>query len=257
MKHEEANKEIGGRGAEGQRGRGAEKQRGKRVGGNSKIQNVQSPAPNNQPLVASPRSPAPNLDDWLEIGKIVSPQGLSGELRVYPVSDFPERFEVPGKRWLLRSGDTEPQPIELLTGRYISNKNLYVIKLAGVENCDQADALRGCKLMVPASDRPQLDEDEYHVLDLIGLEVFMQASGELVGTVVDIIPAGNDLLEVKLHPSFTTDKGQMTNDKGQMTNDKKQMTVLIPFVEAIAPVVDLKSNRIEITPPPGLLEINN
>ncbi|AUB39205.1 rimM, 16S rRNA processing protein RimM [Nostoc flagelliforme CCNUN1] len=257
MKHEEANKEIGGK--------GAERQRGKRVGGNSKIQNVQSPAPNPQPVVPNTQSPAPNLDDWLEIGKIVSPQGLSGELRVYPVSDFPERFEVAGKRWLLRSGDTEPQPIELLTGRYISNKNLYVIKLAGVENCDQAEALRGCKLMVPASDRPQLGEDEYHVLDLIGLEVFMQVSGELVGTVVDIIPAGNDLLEVKLHPSFATDKGQMTNtsaslstsDKGQMTNDKKQKTVLIPFVEAIAPVVDLKSNRIEITPPPGLLEINN
>ncbi|MDZ8263006.1 ribosome maturation factor RimM [Nostoc sp. ChiQUE01b] len=189
-------------------------------------------------------------DNWLEIGKIVAPQGLSGELRVYPVSDFPERFEVPGKRWLLRPGDMEPQPIELLTGRYISNKNLYAIKLAGVENCNQAEALRGCKLMVPASARPQLGEDEYHVLDLIGLEVFMQASGELVGTVVDIIPAGNDLLEVKLHESFA-------NDKGQMTNDKKQKTVLIPFVKAIAPVVDLKSNRIEITPPPGLLEINN
>ncbi|MEH2067164.1 MAG: ribosome maturation factor RimM [Nostoc sp.] len=189
-------------------------------------------------------------DDWLEIGKIVAPQGLSGEVRVYPDSDFPERFEVPGKRWLLRPGDTEPQPIELLAGRYISNKNLYVIKLAGIENCNQAEALRGCKLMVLASDRPQLGENEYHVLDLIGLQVFMQVSGELVGTVVDIIPAGNDLLEVELHPSFTTDKGQMTKDKGQKT-------VLIPFVEAIAPVVDLQSGRIEITPPLGLLEINN
>ncbi|MEH1823982.1 MAG: ribosome maturation factor RimM [Nostoc sp.] len=241
MKHEEVNKEIGGREAKGQRSKRAEKQKGKRI--NSKIQNAQSPIPSPQSPIPNPQSPVPNLDDWLEIGKIVSPQGLSGELRVYPVSDFPERFEVPGKRWLLRSGDTEPQPIELLTGRYITNKNLYVIKLAGVENCDQAEALRGCTLMVPASDRPQLGEDEYHVLDLIGLEVFMQVSGELVGTVVDIIPAGNDLLEVKLHES--------------LGGDKKQKTVLIPFVEAIAPVVDLKSNRIEITPPPGLLEINN
>ncbi|BAY75421.1 16S rRNA processing protein RimM [Nostoc linckia NIES-25] len=182
-------------------------------------------------------------DDWLEIGKIVAAQGLSGELRVYPDSDFPERFEVPGKRWLLRPGETEPQPIELLSGRYIEGKNLYVIKLAGVQNRNQAEELRGCKLMVPASDRPQLGEDEYHVLDLIGLEVFMQASGELVGTVVDIIPAGNDLLEVKLHKSDAA--------------DKKQKTVLIPFVEAIAPVVDLQTGRIEITPPDGLLEIDN
>ena len=203
--------------------------------GKQKINSSPSPTP---PL--SP-SPPPNLDGWLEIGKIVAPQGLSGEVRVYPESDFPERFEVPGKRWLLRPGLAEPQPIELLAGRYINGKNLYVLKLAGVDNCNSAEELRGCKLLVPESDRPELGEDEYHVVDLIGLEVFMQDRGELVGTVVDVFSAGNDLLEVKLKQS----------------NDKKQKTVLIPFVKAIAPVVDLESRRIEITPPPGLLEIND
>ncbi|MBW4560799.1 MAG: ribosome maturation factor RimM [Mojavia pulchra JT2-VF2] len=193
--------------------------------------------------IPNPQSPVSNTDDWLDIGKIVAAQGLAGELRVYPNSDFPERFEVPGKRWLLRPGETEPQPIELLVGRYIEGKNLYAIKLAGVENRNQAEDLRGSKLMVPASDRPQLAEDEYYVPDLIGLEVFLQASGELVGTVVDIIPAGNDLLEVELHPAFA--------------GNKKQKKVLIPFVEAIAPVVDIQAGRIEIMPPPGLLEIND
>lgn len=188
-----------------------------------------SPIPNPQSLV-------PNLDGWLEIGKIVAPQGLSGEMRVYPQSDFPERFEVPGKRWLWRPGDKEPQEVELLGGRYIEGKNLYVIELAGVENRNQVEELRGCKLLVPASDRPELGEDEYHVVDLMGVEVFMQESGELVGTVVDVIPAGNDLLEVKLH-------------------QQENKTVLIPFVKAIAPVVDLPAHRIEITPPPGLLEL--
>ena len=67
-----------------------------------------------------PRSQSiPNLDDWLEIGKIVSPQGLTGELRVYPNTDFPERFEKPGKRWLLRPGEMELESVELLNGRYI------------------------------------------------------------------------------------------------------------------------------------------
>ncbi|MBW4641770.1 MAG: ribosome maturation factor RimM [Goleter apudmare HA4340-LM2] len=182
-------------------------------------------------------------DEWLEIGKIVAPQGLSGEMRVYPDSDFPERFEVPGKRWLLRPEEKEPQPIELLSGRYIDGKNLYVIKLAGVDNRSQVEELRGCKLMVPASDRPQLAEGEYYIPDLIGLSVFLQASGELVGTVIDVFSAGHDLLEVKFDPAFA--------------GEKKQKTVLIPFVEAIAPVVDLQSRRVEITPPPGLLEINN
>ena len=183
------------------------------------------------------------MDGWLEIGKIVAPQGLQGEMRVYPATDFPERFEVPGQRWLLRPGKSEPQPVELKKGRYLEGKNLYVIKLAGVDYRDRAEELRGCKLFVPETDRPELGEDEYHVMDLIGLPVFMQESGELVGKVIDVIPAGNDLLEVKLDDSQDKEKGEKT--------------VLIPFVRAIAPVVDLENSRIEITPPPGLLAIND
>ncbi|MEA5582906.1 ribosome maturation factor RimM [Nodularia harveyana UHCC-0300] len=193
-------------------------------------------------------NPVPNADEWLEIGKIVAPQGLSGELRVYPESDFPERFEVPGTRWLWHPGDQEPQPVELLSGRYVEGKNLCIISLAGVTNRNDAEALRDYKLMVPASDRPQLGEDEYHVTDLIGMLVFMQESGELVGEVVDVIPAGNFLLEVKLHQQ----NPDVESETSQPQSPKK---LLIPFVKAIAPVVDLPSRRIEITPPPGLLEL--
>lgn len=192
---------------------------------------------------------AKNSEEWLEIGKVVAPQGLNGEVRVYPNSDFPERFVQPGRRWLLCPGEKEPRPIELLAGRYVEGKGIYVIEVAGVEDRDRAEALRGCLLMVPESDRPFLEEDEYHVLDLIGLEVFLQESGEFVGTVVDVISAGNDLLEVKLDRSSAS-------DKGQMALDKRQKTVLIPFVKAIAPVVDLEAKRVEITPPAGLLELN-
>ncbi|NEQ88960.1 MAG: ribosome maturation factor RimM, partial [Moorea sp. SIO2I5] len=102
-------------------------------------------------------------DDWLEIGRIVSPHGLKGELRVYPSSDFPERFEEPGQRWLKPPRDNPPQPVELLWGRFVPAKGLYVVQLKGVDNRDQAEALRGYQLLVPASDRPELEEDEYHI----------------------------------------------------------------------------------------------
>ncbi|HEY9613810.1 ribosome maturation factor RimM [Allocoleopsis sp.] len=205
-------------------------------------------------------------EDWLEIGKIVAPQGLKGELRVYPNSDFPERFEEPGQRFLKRPGETEPQPVELLGGRYVPGKGLYVVRLAGVENCDQAEALRDSVLFVPASDRPELGEDEYHVIDLLDLEVFNQVTGELLGVVVDVIPAGNSLLEVKLHkqpeaapakPEAALPTRTSKIRKAKRPKEKKPVTVLIPFVKAIAPVVDLQRGRIEITPPPGLLEIND
>ncbi|MBK1988412.1 ribosome maturation factor RimM [Sphaerospermopsis aphanizomenoides BCCUSP55] len=193
--------------------------------------------------VPSPQSPVPNLDDWLEIGKIVAPQGLNGELRVYQNTDFPERFEEAGTRWLLRPGEMAPQPIELLNGRYLEGKNLYVIKLKGVSDRTAAENMRDCRLFVPISDRPQLEEGEFHVIDLIGLPVFMQESGELIGTVVDLLPSGHDLLEVKFDANFA--------------EDKAGKTVLIPFVMEIVPVVDLENRRVEITPPPGLLSIND
>lgn len=220
---------------------------------------------NNKQLTTKNQQPITNEDeDWLEIGTIVAPQGLKGELRVYPNTDFPERFEKPGKRWLLRVGETQPQPVELLRGRFVPGKGIYVVRLAGVENCDRAEELRGAKLMVPESDRPQLGEDEYHVLDLLDLEIYNQLTGEVVGVVVDVIPAGNTLLEVKLHNQPETappqpEKALPTRiSKIRKVKPKVQnpLTILIPFVREIAPVVDLANRRIEINPPAGLLELS-
>jgi 16S rRNA processing protein RimM len=175
--------------------------------------------------------------EWLEIGKIVGVQGLKGEVRIYPNTDFPERFEQSGTRWLLRPGKTDPEPIDLVSGRYLPNKRLYVVAFAGITDRNQAEQLRDCRLVVPETDRPELDDDEYHVLDLLNLTVIDQATQTPIGTVTDVISAGNDLLEVQLHAAEGTAK------------------VLIPFVKAIVPVVDLAQKRIEITPPPGLIEL--
>ncbi len=203
------------------------------------------------------------MSEWIEIGRIVAPQGLNGELRVYPNSDFPERFLEPGQRWLLREGQTEPESIELLAGRYIPGKDLYVVELAGVEYRDQAEELRNSKLLIQFGDRPTLAEDEFYVPELIGLTVVNQITGETIGKVVSLIPAGNDLLEIERIPTNSavldennqTEKiapkhGKKNKQKGRV---KKTQTILIPFVKEIVPVVDLAAGRIEITPPEGLL----
>ncbi|HEY9618376.1 MAG TPA: ribosome maturation factor RimM [Microcoleaceae cyanobacterium] len=172
-------------------------------------------------------------EQFVEIGKIVAAQGLKGEVRIYPSSDFPERFLQPGKRWIQRSPNSDPQTIELIKGRYLDGKGLYVVQFAAVDDREAAEALIGSKLLVLQSDRPPLEEDEFHILDLIGLEVVDQATQTIVGKVVQLISAGNDLLEVER---------------------SDQTRVLIPFVKAIVPVVDLEQRRIEITPPVGLID---
>ena len=179
--------------------------------------------------------------ELLEVGRIVAAQGLRGELRVNPLSDFPERFTRPGPRWL-RQRQGAITETRLLSGRQLPGKDLFVIRLEGVEDRTAAEALVGQELLVPAADRPRLAKGEFHLLDLMGLEVRQltdaQASAtdaQLIGRVRDLIHAGNDLLEVELLESGRS--------------------LLIPFVQAIVPRVELAEGWIGITPPPGLLEL--
>ena len=206
-----------------------------------------------------------NLDDWVEVGTIVAPQGLQGELRVISDSDFPERFEEPGTRWLQSPQGLYPQEVELVRGRYVPGKKLYIIKLAQVKDRTQAEALRNYKLVVPKGDRPKIEEGEYHVSDLIDLKVYHQKTGELIGNVTDILWAGHDLLKVQLHQQTVQKEleipkypPKITRRQKQKTKTKKikMATILIPFVYEIVPVVDLDNQRIEINPPAGLLELN-
>ena len=223
--------------------------------------------------------------DLLEVGRLVSAQGLQGELRLNPLSDFPERFTVPGQRWL--QGRTGPaKAVTLLSGRQLPGRELYVLRLEGVNDRSSAEALVGHALLVPASDRPPLAEGEFHLLDLVGLEVRLLADGGVIGRVTDLLHAGNDLLEVELAPDPTraaepiraadpivAPDPAMAEDSGpaprpgpnaaagqpaptpKSAGPTKPRRILIPFVEPIVPEVHLAEGWLGITPPPGLLEI--
>ena len=201
-------------------------------------------------------------DEWLEVGTIVSPQGLQGEVKVLSLSDFPERFEKKGQRWLRSPKGETPQLVNLKYGRNIPGKNLYIVKLAEINSREQAETLRNYKLLVPISDRVPIAKDEYHVADLIDLEVYLQETGELVGHVRDIFSTGHDLLEVELIPklipevvSETLPEMEEAIAAEEKVVNKKPKTILIPFVMKIVPVVDIANKRIEITPPAGLLDL--
>lgn len=215
-------------------------------------------------------------NDWLLIGRIVGAHGLDGYVKVKPESDFPERFVVAGDRWLRKKGE-DPVQIRLVNGRFLEGKNQYLVKLDGVNYRDQAEDLRSSELLVEAGDRLALDPGEFHVADLIGLDVIVQSDQSILGTVTNAFTTGHDLLEVTLK-----NQGEVPLEKGETTGEqieeehssmrakavqklrrqrrrknKKRVpkTMLIPFVEEIVPVVDIATGRIEITPPPGLLAL--
>ena len=210
-------------------------------------------------------------EDLIEIGTIVAPQGLKGEVRVKTNSDFPERFEQPGVRWLQVQSHQSPIEIELVRGKQLPGKNIFVVKLSDIDDRNQAESLKGAKLLVNKSERPHLEEEEYHVADLIGLEVYDHNTGENIGIICNVFSAGNDILEVKLHkqPQITVEEETKQIDLKKVTRvskkrkikrknnqKKKPVTVLIPFVTEIVPIVDLKQKLIKIDPPRGLLNLD-
>ncbi len=216
-------------------------------------------------------------DDWLLIGKIVGAHGLNGHVKVFAESDFPERFTKAGDRWLQKPNG-EPEKVRLVSGRFVDGKNQYVVKLEGVDHRDQAEDLRQARLMVPKRDRLALEPGEFHVSDLIGATVVKQSDQAVLGTVTDVFTTGHDMLEVlladqgeddsdeltlspesfaeELHPSVRAKAAQKLKRQVKRKQKKKApKTLLIPFVEEIVPVVDIAAGRIEVTPPPGLLDL--
>ncbi len=177
-----------------------------------------------------------NHNDWLIVGLITSPKGIKGEIKVKSLSDFQERFTKPGSRWIQKE-DEKPRKLELISGFKNPGKESFIVSFREITNRTQAENLKGHKLLVQASEIPQLNKDEFHLTELINLKVQMLEKNKLniIGKIINLENEKNNLLVIQL-----------------FKNKKK---VLIPFVKEIVSVVDIKNRFIIITPPPGLLEL--
>ena len=124
---------------------------------------------------------------FLECGKIVSTHGVLGEMRVQPWCDSPEDLE--GIKTLYFDGGAAPA--EVLRAR--AHKNVVLLKLRGVDTVEQAQALRGRVLWVAREDMP-LEEGEYFIQDLLGMQVVDADDGHPYGVLSDVSETGaNDV----------------------------------------------------------------
>jgi 16S rRNA processing protein RimM len=120
---------------------------------------------------------------------VAGPHGVGGEVRL---KLFAASLDSLSRHKRLFAGD---RPLTLLAVR--GSKNGAIARLAGVEDRNQAEALRGQALSVPRAELPPLDEGEYYHADLIGLPC-QSAAGELLGTVTAVENFGaGDLLEIE------------------------------------------------------------
>jgi len=119
-----------------------------------------------------------------EIGTIVKAQGIRGEVRVFPTTDDPARFSLlVGEEVLVRLGSTE-RTYKLLQAR--QQKNVVIIKLEGVNDRNTAETLIRGIITIPDDKALPLEDGEYFVRDLIGLDVEDENGGH-VGVISKVL----------------------------------------------------------------------
>ncbi len=165
----------------------------------------------------------------MTVGTVVAPHGVSGEVRVLPATDFPERFRE--RRRLYLDG---PAPRwERVEGARFHGK-LVILKLAGCNDRDAAEALRGYRVQVAAGEIPPLPEGEYYHFQLLGLDV-ESADGTPLGRLEAVYATG-------------------ANDVYAVRPPGGGKEILIPALRSVVVAVDLEAGRMVVALPPGLVE---
>ena len=133
------------------------------------------------------------MQDLLQVGVISSTHGIAGEVKVFPTTDDITRFDYLKEVVL----DTGKERLELTVSGVKYFKNMVILKFKGIDNINDVEKYRGCSLWVTRENAVELEEDEYFICDLIGLNVITD-KGEELGELVDVIQTGaNDVYAVR------------------------------------------------------------
>jgi len=130
----------------------------------------------------------------IKIGTIVNAVALRGEVKVYHFSDCKERFEELDQVIVERKGKGRVYEIEKV--RY--QKGMVILKLAGVDDRNAAEALKEHDIMITEADLRELPEDTFYVRDLIGCRVINAENGAEIGVMKDVLQnSAQDIYVVK------------------------------------------------------------
>ncbi len=172
----------------------------------------------------------PNISDteWATIGKIVAPFGIKGELKVFSLSDIPDRF---AQLETVFVGPTYTS--RKITAVRPYKGDMLVVRFAGVDDANTAETLRNFDISIPLDKLAKLPPNSYYQHDILGLRV-ATLNGNEIGTIVEIMETGsNDVYVVK--------------------GESKQQ-ILLPAIKDVVKQVDLIRRMMYIEPMAGLLD---
>ncbi len=165
----------------------------------------------------------------ITIGRAVKPFGIKGEMKIEPLTDFPERFKDLRSVYLVSPAGKE-LVCEVKSVRYAGGTPYLIF--GGYESPEKAKTLNGWFLEVPEEEAVPLPEGSYYWFELVGMEVFSE-SGEKLGKITEVFETGS-------------------NDVYVMKRGGKE--VYIPATKEIVKQVDRKAKRMVIHLMDGLME---
>ena len=165
----------------------------------------------------------------IKIGQIVNAVALRGEVKIYNYSDL-ERFEELDTVILANRKQSKEYKIENV--RY--QKNMVIVKFKGVNDRNQAEALKDYEVFITEEDLKELPEDTFYIRDLIGCQVYDETSHKKIGEITDVLQnTAQDLYQVK------TAGGS---------------EVFIPAVAQFVKSVSIEEKTVTVTLIPGFLD---
>ena len=110
------------------------------------------------------------MEEYLEIGQIVNTNGLTGFLKVKPLTDDITRFEDLETVYIQKHKDLVEFKVQDV--KYI--KNMVLLKLEGIDNIGEAEKYKNFYIKINRKDAVELEENSYFIVDIIGSEVYTE-----------------------------------------------------------------------------------
>jgi 16S rRNA processing protein RimM len=188
-------------------------------------------------------------DQLVDLGRVVSAYGVMGWIKLQPYSSTAETLQDTAQWWLTRPAPTVGQgavaPPALYTVLDVRPQGATVVaRLAGINDRDAAEALRGMSVSVPRAAFAKAQDDEYYWVDLIGCAFYGEDQGQpvLLGEVAEVLDnSAHGVLRILL-----TRPGPDGSSREPVLDAKgRPAETLVPFVRAHVHTVDLAARRID------------
>lgn len=170
------------------------------------------------------------IDDCYQLGYIIKPHGLKGELQILLDVDSPNEYQNLESVFVLQGQQLVPFFIEYINVR----SDRAILAFDEITSLEQAEQLRGMELYLPLSNLPSPKPDEFFIHEIVGFKALDQQN-QTIGLIQNAVESGPQLILV------------LENQDG--------VEILLPYIRQLLIRIDRANKELHLQIPEGLVEV--